>query len=485
MLPSFSSSWLGHAGVLSSVDQTRAIDELLGNWHPSYAGHQVVQVPPGWRNDFFTPYTFVFVNQDLPAEIYASFFKYCAAHKLANTRLFTPGVVKYASVLHPSFYHSITRCSAARSGQFAGLFENTGELRPNQAGYYGKDVSAVMFRLQSVAFLAGVTLSAAIIQNRWSAGTIESKLDRLWQIGEAASQHGMWELMSLGIQDFVLQCAATYREKPLLTLKRLKSFYAKVLKVMVQDIPCEERLMRASPLSPGGKFGFMNDLMALLGSNMKSVVLYGSAVNSKEFSDYDLLIVVENLDEAMQVLAGKSPVYQGLELNISLFSADEFWTYQLASGDNLSDHAVCLFGELTVPYKSFDDLVLRNFSFGFVRLRQLIGMAAQIGFQEDAEDKRNLLDYFIKIPLNVYKGIQGCYNAVATNEEIKEWSKNELGFNVDKNKEISRQGFNTEAISAAACATLQVMQWFDAKYSIFSNQSAKTNDLKNEYHLNH
>ena len=41
-----------------------------------------------------------------------------------------------------------------------------------------------VFWLQSVVFLAAVTLSAAIVQGRWSRGTIESKFDRLWQAGD-------------------------------------------------------------------------------------------------------------------------------------------------------------------------------------------------------------------------------------------------------------------------------------------------------------
>jgi hypothetical protein len=200
-------------------------------------------------------------------------------------------------------------------------------------------------------------------------------------------------------------------------------------------------------LNVGGKevevkdtLGFINILKSILGKNMQAVLLYGSATNSEKFADYDLIIIVKDLKDALENLAGKSPKYNGLEINISVFDEKDFWTYQLASGDNLMDHAICLYGEARIPHKASNDLLARNFSFGFIRFRQLLGMAAQLNNSPtESDDKRNLLNYFTKIPLNVSKGIQGCYGKVTTNEEIRKWFITKLQFNVDEQIENSKK----------------------------------------------
>src|SRR5207249_3575630 len=137
---------------------------------------------------------------------------------------------------------------------------------------------------------------------------------------------------------------------------------------------------------------------------------------------------------------------------MSVFGEAEFTTYQLASGDNLTHHAVVLFGEVAVPEKTVDDLLLRNFSFGFVRLRQLLGMAAFAAVQSletAADDKRSLYGYFEKIPLNVAKGIRGAAREDIAKERVVEWTRDAIGYEVSGAPgaaAIARAAWATEAI---------------------------------------
>ena len=438
------------------IPQPNNIDKIFSNWHSAYVGHNFVYMPQGWKNDIPVPYTFVFVNAELSAHDYVDFFKCSIQNNVNNARLFTPRTIQYASYFHPSFYHAVKNNKQGVSNDFRLYLKQISPLTINEVAFPELDFDLTRHWLQSVVFLAGITLSAALIQNRWSIGTLESKLNRLWQVGVYSELRGLEPLKELQLKEFVLNCAEHLNSEPEYVLKKLKVFYSVVLKSLIKDIPAVEKEMKEVKLtaSQKNKFGFIKDLKVRFKDNLKCIILYGSATNSIHFADYDLIVVVKNLTLAMESIVGQSPKYNGLELNISLFDEDDFWTYQLTSGDNLHDHALCLYGSVNVPHKPLSYLVARNFSFGFIRFRQLMGMAAHVGnLTSDSDDKRNLINYFVKIPLNVYKGIQGCYGCVDTNEEIKEWSKATLGFDVNAQQLRAREGFSTASISTAAWAT--------------------------------
>jgi hypothetical protein len=463
------------------------IDKILKNWHRSYACHDIVYMPPGWKELFPIPYTFVYTNAELTADDYVSFFRCCINNQISNARLFTPRTLQYASCFHPSFYRAVKKYwSGPVNDHSSGVYLNC--LKMNEHISQELDFPSVKYWLQSLIFLAGVTLSAAIIQNRWSIGTLESKLNRLWQLAEFKDTPGLESLRELQIEEFVLKCADQLTSNPRHVLKDLKIFYSQVLKNLASTIPCVKKELRKSKLSPSQKerFGFIGDLQSMLGKNMQCVIAYGSSTNSVQFADYDLIIVVKNISLALDNIAGISPQYNGLELNISLFDETDFDYYQLASGDNLANHALCLYGSVMVPHKPAADLVARNYSFGFIRFRQLMGMAAHYGnISSNANDKLNLLNYFIKIPMNVFKGIQGCYSTIGTNEEVKEWAKATINFDVNAQQLKAKEGYSMDSIANATWATQEVMHWFDKKYTIFYKQyvseSASTNHQKQIY----
>lgn len=452
------------------VTQSNDVDKILRNWHAAYVGHDIVYMPPAWKTLFPSPYTFVYVNSELNATDYANFYRCSSKNKLSNTRLFTPRTLQYASILHPAFYKAVKKTRAEGDKKLNQYLRQLTSLKMHEEIGFGLDLMPTRFWLQSVLFLAGVTLSAAIIQNRWSIGTLESKLSRLWQLAQYQDMEELNAVKGLNIEAFVIMCAKQLSYNPVSVLKELKLFYSKVLKLLVDDIPVNRKEIRQSNLTALQKkrFGFVNDLKSKLGKNMQCMMVYGSATNSAHFADYDLIIIVKKVTEALDHLAGTSPVYNGLELNISVFDEQDFETYQLISGDNLADHAICLYGACTVPHKPSTYLVARNYSFGFVRFRQLLGMADHFGNGTAAPDEKlNLLNYFIKIPINVFKGIQGCYGSIDTNEQIRSWAKNKIGFDVNNQQLLAREGFSMDSIANAAWATQEIMHWFDKKQFIF------------------
>jgi len=446
------------------------IDKILSQWNQNYIGHDVVYMPPTWKNELNIPYTFAYVDSKLTRQEYAEFFKICIRNNIPNPRCFTSQTLEYASLFHPSFFYSV-KYAENRSNAIEQYAKGLNNLQPNHSISATVDIASITYYLQSMVFLSGVTLSAAIVQNRWSLGTLESKLNRLWQVSALAKAANIKELIDLQIEDFIFKMALEIHLNPTKALHQIKLFFSKILKELVVAIPAQEQYIKATTLNQAQKirFGFMEQLKTMLGDNLQAVILYGSATNSIKFSDYDLIIIVKDLEKGLQTMAGKSPTYNGLELNMSIFNHDSFWTYQLASGDNLMDHAICLYGEAKIPHKTPSDLLARNFSFGFIRFRQLLGMAAHIDNNiTTSDDKRNLLDYFIKIPLNVCKGIQGCYGNITTNEEIRAWFIKTLNFDVEKEKALSRKGNNIDAISAAVWATQEVMDFYNEQLNLFS-----------------
>ena len=98
---------------------------------------------------------------------------------------------------------------------------------------------------------------------------------------------------------------------------------------------------------------------------------------------------------------------------------------------------------------------------------------AKVGnISSETDDKKNLIDYFIKIPLNVYKGIQGCYGKVGTNEEINNWSKSSLNFNVKEYQVLARNNNAINSLANATWATQEVMHYFDSQKNIFNIQES-------------
>lgn len=460
--------------------------QILEQWHPSYVGFNIIYMPPNWRDQGPIPYTFAFTDEELNPEEYSRFYSTAAELGLENPRLFTPSLLQLSSLLHPSFYAAATNPDPKTDSNLKGYLKSIDGLTVKWETSSNLKIATVKFWLQSLLFLTGVTLSAAIVQNRWSLGTLKSKLNRLWQAGMAAERAGLDEITSLYLQDFVRHMATKTTTNPIQMLVELKEMYAISLKSIIEEIPYIEEIMTAPQLTRAQKdrFGFVNNLFKLLGKEMQTVILYGSATKSKQFSDYDVILVVKNSRKALEQLAGRSPTYHGKELNLSVYTEEDFWTYQLASGDNLMDHGICLYGEAHVPRKFKADLMLRNYSFGFVRMRQIIGMAAYAAAVPNIaagfEDKHNLFHYFIKIPLNVAKGIQGTVGNIDTNEQIQHWATNEIAYSLEEQYRQCDAGECASALANSALATLEVLKYYNEKLTIFETVPQKNAQLWNE-----
>ncbi|MFC6755298.1 hypothetical protein, partial [Halorubrum tibetense] len=157
------------------------------------------------------------------------------------------------------------------------------------------DICSPAYWLQSTMFLAGVTLGAAIIQNRWSEGTIDSKLSRLWYAGVFAHKQQHNELESLDLCNAVIELVKQRRQglSSLETFIQLKGLFAQVIRCLSAKVSHQTLTMSAAHLDQKQtkKFGFINQLKDLLGDQIEAIIVYGSSINSDEFSDYDLIVV--------------------------------------------------------------------------------------------------------------------------------------------------------------------------------------------------
>jgi hypothetical protein len=433
---------------------------------PDFGGTTIVEMPPDWRCSEPTPYTFVFTTGELSASETRQYVQAMVSSGAANPRLFTPHAVALASLFHPTFWLSLEagrKLSGVphRLGYTRLLIEPTAQV---PTGWYF---------LQSLLFLTAVTLSAAIIQTRWSRGTIESKLSRLWQAGTLAESLGLEPLRRLALQDRVRELARRMNPPSIALLLELKAIFTEALASVL--IPSHARTKTLSPTPLDGaqraKFGFVDVLEDLLGPNLEVVIVYGSSVTSETFRDYDLILVVHDPCVALERLAGKNPTHNGIELNIGVYGRSDFWCYQLASGDNLFDHALCLKGELEVPHKSVADLLARNYSFGFIRLRQLLGMAAfatQETLHTPEDDKRNLYGYFAKIPLNVAKGTRAAVGQLIDKTSIAAWVQREIGYDLATMELWCAAGRAGDAIATSAWCTQRVIELLNEEHSTYT-----------------
>lgn len=432
---------------------------------PAYGGCVVVQMPPDWR---FAPpesYSFVFTERELSLDEYSSYYRAFATVGLSNPRVLTPAALEMASLFHPMFWSALRRDAGQSNRAF--FLPHAILVAPSST-----PVATPRYYLQSALFLAGVTLSAAVVQNRWSRGTIESKFTRLWLAGAMASSGRLPELEELGLQEFVasrVPCLAAPNHQLLMDLKQA---FSTALKSITRELAGGAVVLSQSNLTSdmAQRFGFIDDLREILGRNLIAAIAYGSSVTSDTFADYDVLVVVRNERAALERLAGSNPTYRGTELNLGVYDESSFWQWQLASGDNLSLQGLCLYGEIEVPEKSIGDLLARNFSFGFIRLRQILGMAAfasVTSLHDQDDDKRNLYGYFLKIPANIVKGTRGASGLCVEKTAIQRWIRDRMGYAVEPLMEKCAQGAAGDALSAAAWCTQRVLEELNREHPTF------------------
>jgi hypothetical protein len=428
----------------------------------TFAAISEVTMEPSWRGgDDGRQYSFLVTADELDGEDFGAACAEARSMGLPNPRVFTPAMLAWASIFHPAFFAAMSR------------HYSQPPLRLCVQTSPGLQVAGTCYWLQSMLFLAGVTLSAALVQNRFSRGTLASKLDRLWQAAAVGDGEPLAGLGALALRDRVLDFAR-HLDRPDRLLFELKDCFADAVAALAHSIPVEAEQLQEVELSSEmrARFGFRDDLAATMGSQLQCIIVYGSSVTSPVFADYDMIVVTSNRNQALQRLRGLAPSYRGVELNISVFEPDEFWHYQAISGDNLSHHGICIKGEAIVPRKCTGDLFARNFSFGFIRFRQILGMCAPPHLIAEAGqgDQLNLLSYFAKIPLNVAKGILGAKGVTVTKQELLQWAATSLNYSpVDAAARIAEDRLT--AMATAAWATHRTMVHFNHRYCICANAS--------------
>ena len=464
-------------------DDTRTLASAFAEISAGYAGFQVVVMPPTWKEREPVRFTFVLYEEELGREELHRFFELSAALGLPNARPISRKLLELASIFHPLLYMSFTsgRGRARAEGELADFIDslNPYRLKVDLDSPLGEDSAlsgaSTRYFTQSLLVLAGCTLSAAVIQNRFSEGTIDSKLNRLWQAAQYGERFGYTKFQALNVEGFVIECSQNIGTDPVSQLIEIKKAYGRALASLFDGLSIERCAVGREALSTADKdrFGFVDDLRERLGANLQCVLVYGSSVTSLDFADYDLVVVVKDASQALRRLAGANPAYKGKDINLSVYDMEDFIAFQAMSGDNLNHNARCLYGEAEIPIKPDRDLMVRNFSFAFIRLRQLLGMAGYLARQKThggLQDQTNLYEYFVKIPMHIMKGVRSVAREPISKEYINAWTAAELGYDLKDQMALLRARRFTEAIANAYLATHGVISHLNERYQIFDDR---------------
>jgi hypothetical protein len=424
---------------------------------------RTVTFPPNWRGTpFAITYAFL-ASEPTPNGLY----NVVAGHRGdSRIRVVSPDLLGWSAVFNPAFFGSVVH-----AGGIGGDIARHHRVELTRPGVTSEELT--LGWIQSVAFLASVTLSAAIIQRRFSPGTIASKYDRLWQVGRASthnhSHSDIEALRPLQLCDEVQQLAADGELDSVSRLLRIRQLFEQVVCVLARNVSATTVRMSPGKLSTEltERFGFVDELRKSV-PRIEAIVVYGSSVSSEEFADYDLVVVVEDAERALRSLAGSSPTWRGKELNIGVYDRQELWAMQLLSGDNLSTYGVCLAGEVDLPDRNERTLFERNFSFGMVRLRQQIGMIDAVSrnpFPDDGDDRKSLYDYFVKVPANVVRGTFGGAGEQLDKQTASDWLKTECGFDSADARAVAVSD-PALALARSAVASMSVLRKLNERFEI-------------------
>lgn len=418
---------------------------------------RVIERPLTWRKE---PYilSYLLVGREVSPEELVILLRWATVLQLPNPRVITPELIRWSSLFHPRFFMSVYRDSPVSVTPMQWV-ENS---LPNDFQ------SLSRLWLQSVLFLSGVTLSAAVVQQRYSVGTIESKLDRLWDAGTFAAMGLAPELEPLKLHDQINALAANHSDE-LARLLQLREIFMQTLKLIAPSIGTREMMRQILPTRyPDRRFEFVEELLPKLSWGLRAVIVYGSSVLSDQFADIDALVIVNDPVAVLKQMAGSKPMWLGKELNLGIYSPDELIMMQYLSGDNLFDYGVCIWGEAEVVRKPIANLLARNFSFGVVRQRQQFGMLTrEITAQDTVDsDRQNLYEYFVKIPANVAKGTLSAVGNHLPKEQIHGWLSSIIGFDTLASQKQVMKGNVVSALAASTCATGQVLSALNTQLNV-------------------
>ena len=420
-----------------------------------------VERPPTWRG---VPYAlaYVFAARELSAEELLEGHQWASRASLPHPRVITPSMLRWSSLFNPRFFYAVMSDPAFTDAREGHSLAWTFRVLDT--------IDVTRFWLQSVLFLAGVTLSAAVVQSRYSEGTIGSKFDRLWEAGTLADLGAVPELRSLALKDAVRTLVASSSDADVDRLLAIRRLYMSALaRLAAADGDLINIKARNPSAAMAERFAFVDELRAESGPALRGVIVYGSSISSEEFADYDLLLIADDAEAVLRRFANRSPAWRGKELNLGVYTPDELIVMQQLSGDNLAEYGLCLWGEATVVRKPVEFLLARNFSFGVIRQRQQLGMLSRAivdPIPADGDDRRNLHDYFVKIPANVAKGTFGALGSRRSKEEIQQWLRTNAGFDVNSEQASARAGDPVRPLARAVVASGAVLEQLNARVGL-------------------
>lgn len=419
-----------------------------------------VEHPPTWRGKPFALH-FLLLNAEPTGDELLGAYRWAVRQSFPNPRAISPQTLQWSSLFQPRFHEAMRR-QYPTAGLKGLRLVGSSDDRYTQGLPSLRDLrERTRFWLQSVMFLAGVTLSAAIVQGRWSTGTLGSKFDRLWMAGELAQAGVVPELAELDLHQRVRSLAADHGAPGLERLLAVRSLFEAVVERLAAGVQAQRVHMRCPPSHDIrlARFGFVEGLRRQL-PGLRAVIVYGSSVSSENFADFDAVLVVDDPVETLRRLHDTRPQWSGKELNLGIYAPRELWAMQLLSGDNLADYGLCVHGEAELPEKPVALLLARNLSFGMVRERQQLGMISHAlrGARADGDDRRNLYHYFVKIPSNIAKGTFGAVGTLRSKDEIHRWLAQCCGFDTVIEQERALADEAAAALSRSAVATGAVLR---------------------------
>jgi hypothetical protein len=139
------------------------MDRALGARFPSYVGFRQVWMPPIWKEREPVPFHFFVFRDDLSPTGLHAFLAESGRAALPNARPVSRGLLELASLFHPLFYASFT--SRPAEGELARLLGEVRGCRLRRAPESAIHVASPPYYIQSLLFLAGCTLSAAVVQD--------------------------------------------------------------------------------------------------------------------------------------------------------------------------------------------------------------------------------------------------------------------------------------------------------------------------------
>ncbi|MEP9387669.1 hypothetical protein [Mesorhizobium sp. KR9-304] len=418
-----------------------------------------VEHQPSWRRQGFNV-NFIFLSTEYAEKDLISVHEWAQQQGLENPRCISPQTLRWSALFQPRFFEAMRRAAISTESSLCLAY-------PGSECLLADADSRLSFWMQSVLFLAAVTLSAAVVQDRASEGTIASKYDKLWQAGLLETD--VPKLAGTGLCHAVAALAARKEDPKLRRLLDLRDVFDQAVARLATSVSARavrvRQIDRSDPRMT--RFGFVGDLQSGV-TGLVAVIVYGSSVLSDHFADYDVVLVVDDAEATLSALSNTSPRWAGKELNVGIYTPRQLWDMQLLSGDNLADYGLCVFGEVELPQKRTPLLLARNLSFGMVRLRQQLGMIghALAANNSDGDDRRNLYSYFVKIPANIAKGTFGAAGQHWPKEKIWQWLAEHCGFDASGQEQRVAIDGPAGPLAAAATATERTLRRLDEEFRI-------------------